>query len=146
MARKRRLDAAETSHGVRAMDPRELDALVAQAEAELRGGGAGVTCGPRVGGQPVALVEPASAEGSGGCDASDAADDRQLEVKIELGRARLRIEDALRLREGSVVTLEALAGDPVDIVVDGRVVARGEVVVMDGKFSVRVAEIAARGE
>lgn len=144
MARKSRLGAAEAGNGARAIDPLELDALVAQAEAELRGGGAGMPGGLRVASQPVALLEPASAEGASDRHASDAAKDVQLDVEIELGRARLRIEDALRLREGSVVTLVPLAGDPVDILVNGRVVGRGEVAVMDGKFCVRVAEVSRR--
>jgi len=67
----------------------------------------------------------------------------ELDLRIELGRAELLIEDVLKLREGSVVPLDKLAGDPVDILVNGRLVARGEVLVLNDKFCVRVAEILA---
>lgn len=67
--------------------------------------------------------------------------DLELDISIELGRAELLIEDVLKLREGSVVSLDKLAGDPVDIVANGRLVARGELLVVDGKFGVRLSEV-----
>jgi flagellar motor switch protein FliN/FliY len=67
--------------------------------------------------------------------------DVQLHVKIELGRTHMFIEDVLRLGEGSVVELDRLAGDPVDVYVNGRLVARGEVLVLNDNFCVRVSEI-----
>jgi flagellar motor switch protein FliN/FliY len=67
--------------------------------------------------------------------------DVDLNVRVELGRTRMYIEDVLRLREGSVVPLEKLAGDPVDIYVNGRLMARGEVLVLNDNFCVRVSEI-----
>jgi flagellar motor switch protein FliN/FliY len=67
--------------------------------------------------------------------------DVDLNVRVELGRTRMYIEDVLRLREGSVVPLEKLAGDPVDIFVNGRLMARGEVLVLNDNFCVRVSEI-----
>lgn len=67
--------------------------------------------------------------------------DVELELRIELGRAELLIEDVLKLRDGSVVPLDKLAGDPVDILVNGRLIARGEVLVLNDNFCVRVAEI-----
>ncbi len=71
----------------------------------------------------------------------DAIGDVELDVSIELGRAELLIEDVLKLKEGSIVPLDKLAGDPVDIVVNGKLVARGEVLVLNDNFCVRVAEI-----
>ncbi len=71
----------------------------------------------------------------------DAIRDVELDVCIELGRTELLIEEVLKLREGSIVPLDKLAGDPVDIVVNGRLVARGEVLVLNDNFCVRVAEI-----
>ena len=65
----------------------------------------------------------------------------ELDLRIELGRTELLIEEVLKLREGSVVPLDKLAGDPVDILVNGRLVARGEVLVLNDNFCVRVAEI-----
>jgi flagellar motor switch protein FliN/FliY len=69
--------------------------------------------------------------------------DVELNVKIELGRTHMVLEDVLRLRKGSVVTLDKLAGDPVDVYVNGRLVARGEVLVLNDNFCVRVAELIA---
>lgn len=70
--------------------------------------------------------------------------DVNLHVKIELGRTRMLVEDVLRLGEGSVVELDKLAGDPVDIFVNERHVARGEVLVLNDNFCVRVNEILAQ--
>jgi flagellar motor switch protein FliN len=69
--------------------------------------------------------------------------DVDLSVKIELGRARMLVEDVLRLGEGSVVELDKLAGDPVDVFVNERLVARGEVLVLNDNFCVRINEIVA---
>jgi flagellar motor switch protein FliN len=69
--------------------------------------------------------------------------DVELDVKIELGRSQMYLEDVLRLRKGSVVALDKLAGDPVDIYVNGRLIARGEVLVLNDNFCVRVAELIA---
>jgi flagellar motor switch protein FliN/FliY len=67
--------------------------------------------------------------------------DVTLDLKIELGRTRMNLDEILQLRRGSVVTLDKLAGDPVDIFVNGRMVARGEVLVLNDNFCVRVAEL-----
>ena len=69
--------------------------------------------------------------------------DVELNVKIELGRSRMLVEDVLKLGEGSVVELDKLAGDPVDVFVNERLVARGEVLVLNDNFCVRVNEIVA---
>jgi flagellar motor switch protein FliN len=67
--------------------------------------------------------------------------DVELNVKIELGRSRMLVEEVLQLNEGSVVELDKLAGDPVDVFVNDRLVARGEVLVLNDNFCVRVNEI-----
>ena len=71
----------------------------------------------------------------------DLLDDVELDVKIELGRTQMYIEDVLRLGEGSVVELDKLAGDPVDVYVNDRLVARGEVLVLNDNFCVRINDI-----
>jgi len=71
----------------------------------------------------------------------DLLDDVNLNVKIELGRTRMYLEDVLRLGEGSVVELDKLAGDPVDVYVNERHVARGEVLILNDNFCVRINEI-----
>ena len=68
---------------------------------------------------------------------------KQLDLKIELGRTQMHLEDVLRLRKGSVVPLDKLAGDPVDVYVNGRLIARGEVLVLNDNFCVRINEIVA---
>ncbi len=73
--------------------------------------------------------------------AIDLLGDVNLHVTIELGRTRMLVEDVLRLGEGAVVELDKLAGDPVDVHVNGRLVARGEVLVLNDAFCVRVNEI-----
>jgi len=67
--------------------------------------------------------------------------DVQLDLKIELGRTQMHLDDVLRLKHGAVVTLDKLAGDPVDIYANGRLIARGEVLVLNDNFCVRVAEL-----
>lgn len=67
--------------------------------------------------------------------------DVDLKVHIELGRTQMYIEDVLKLTEGSVVQLDNLAGDPVNIYVNDRLVARGEVLVLSDNFCVRISEI-----
>ncbi len=71
--------------------------------------------------------------------------DVNLNVKIELGRTRMFVEDVLRLSSGAVVELDKLAGDPVDVIVNGRIVARGEVLVLNDSFCVRISEILGTG-
>jgi flagellar motor switch protein FliN len=67
--------------------------------------------------------------------------DVELDVKIELGRVEMSVDSILRLSEGSVVELDKLAGDPVDVMVNDQLVARGEVLVVNDNFCVRVNEI-----
>lgn len=67
--------------------------------------------------------------------------DVNVNVKIELGRTRMLVEDVLKLSDGAVVELDKLAGDPVDIYVNERPIARGEVLVLNDNFCVRVNEI-----
>jgi flagellar motor switch protein FliN/FliY len=83
----------------------------------------------------------ASADGIQGIDLLRDVD---LDVKIELGRSRMLVDDVLRLGEGSVVELDKLAGDPVDVFVNNRLVARGEVLVLNDNFCVRINDIVTR--
>ncbi len=70
----------------------------------------------------------------------------QMNVTVELGRTQLTVAEVLALGSGSVIELERLAGEPVDILVNDRIIARGEVVVVDENFGVRVVEVLRRGE
>ena len=67
--------------------------------------------------------------------------DVTLQVTVEVGRARMTIQDILQLGQGSVVELEKLAGEPLDIYVNGKHVARGEAVIVNEKFGVRLTDI-----
>jgi flagellar motor switch protein FliN/FliY len=67
--------------------------------------------------------------------------DVPMQVTVELGRTRKLIRDILELTQGSVVELDKLAGEPVDVLVNGKLIAKGEVVVIDENFGVRVTEI-----
>ena len=69
--------------------------------------------------------------------------DVSLRVTVELGRTRMKLAQILELQHGSVVELDRLAGDPVDIFVNDRMVAHGEVVVVDDKFGVRITDMVA---
>lgn len=85
----------------------------------------------------------AAAAENGAADPVSLLNDVELNVSIELGRTEMLVEDVLKLGEGSVVELDKLAGDPVDVFVNDRLVARGEVLVLNDSFCVRVSEIVA---
>ena len=85
-------------------------------------------------------------EGDAGASAIELLGDVDLQVMIELGRTEMLVEDVLRLGSGSVVELDKLAGDPVDVYVNHRLVARGEVLVLNDNFCIRISEIVANLE
>lgn len=72
--------------------------------------------------------------------------DIPLEVSVELGRNKMLINDLLQLGQGSVIELNKLAGEPLEVLVNGRLVARGEVVVIHDKFGVRLTDIISANE
>ncbi|PMP64359.1 MAG: flagellar motor switch protein FliN [Caldimicrobium thiodismutans] len=67
--------------------------------------------------------------------------DIPLEISVEIGRTKMLIKDLLKLNQGSVIELEKFAGEPVEIYVNGKLMARGEVVVVNDRFGVRITEI-----
>lgn len=67
--------------------------------------------------------------------------DIPLKVSVELGRAQVVIKDLLQLGQGSVLELDKLAGEPLEVLVNGKLVARGEVVVVNEKFGIRLTDI-----
>ena len=72
--------------------------------------------------------------------------DIPLQVSVELGRTKLLVKDILQLNQGAVVELTKLAGEPLDIFVNSKLVARGEAVVVNEKFGVRLVDIVAPNE
>ena len=67
--------------------------------------------------------------------------DIPVKMTVELGRTRMTIKELLRLSQGSVVTLDGLAGEPLDILINGYLIAQGEVVVVSDKFGIRITDI-----
>ena len=67
--------------------------------------------------------------------------DVQLNIQVEVGRSQIRIEDLLELDQGSIVELQSAIGEPLDIRVNEKLVARGEIVVINDKFAVRITDI-----
>lgn len=94
--------------------------------------------------------EPFAADGGvrDGRGSESLADLRRLaavpvDLSVEIGRARMSVGETLELREGSVVTLDRMAGEPVDLLVNGTPIARGEVVVIDEQFGLRLTQVLA---
>jgi flagellar motor switch protein FliN/FliY len=88
-------------------------------------------------------VEPA-APSPGGTEL-DRLRDVPVELAVEIGRTRMTIGETLGLGPGSIVTLDRLAGEPVDLLVNGKPIARGEVVVIDEEFGLRITEVVIGG-
>lgn len=72
--------------------------------------------------------------------------DVPLEITVELGRTRMTIQELLSLGPGSVVELGKVAGEPLDILVNDRLIARGEAVVVNDKFGVRITDVVSPSE
>lgn len=72
--------------------------------------------------------------------------DVELDLRVELGRTEMTLEEVLRLRSGSVVALDKFVGDPVDIYINGSLIAHGEVLVMNDHFCIRVTKLVGGGD
>ncbi|HET8816810.1 MAG TPA: flagellar motor switch protein FliN [Pseudidiomarina sp.] len=72
--------------------------------------------------------------------------DIPVKLSVELGRTRITIKQLLELAQGSVVELDGLAGEPMDILINGYLIAQGEVVVLDDKYGIRITEIVTPSE
>jgi flagellar motor switch protein FliN len=88
-----------------------------------------------------APLEPSAGEAAPTADL-ERLYDVTVELTVEVGRTRMTLGQALALGPGSVITLDRLAGEPVDLLVNGKPIARGEVVVIDEEFGLRITEIA----
>jgi flagellar motor switch protein FliN/FliY len=85
-------------------------------------------------------LQPAGEAGGEGADLRR-LHDVPVELAVEIGRTRMTIGQTLELRPGSVVSLNRLAGEPVDLLINGKPIARGEVVVIDEEFGLRVTDV-----
>ena len=137
------LEAAATSSGPVALGSvTEVDAATALAKEP------GFVAFPMTaGGQVHAILAIAVSERtearSGSRAAYDLLLDVEMDVTAELGRTRMTVRSLLDLEPGAIVELDRMAGSPVDLLVNGRLIARGEVVVVDEEFALRVTEIVA---
>jgi flagellar motor switch protein FliN len=155
------LEAASRAFGPTVLDPGQLmepsvalSSLAAKPDAVivplLDGGQVGAVLG-------LALT-PWPAEGGGGGVARrggsdmgpmrgglDMLHDVEMEVSAELGRTRMSVRELLSLNPGAIVELDRAAGSPADLLVNGRLIARGEVVVIDENFGIRITEIVTPG-
>ncbi|WP_411705513.1 flagellar motor switch protein FliN [Edaphovirga cremea] len=80
-------------------------------------------------------------EGLGNLQDIDMILDIPVKLTVELGRTKMTIKELLRLSQGSVVSLDGLAGEPLDILINGYLIAQGEVVVVADKYGVRITDI-----
>jgi flagellar motor switch protein FliN/FliY len=80
------------------------------------------------------------------CEMCPTSVDIPVEVSVELGRTRLPIRSILQLAQGSVVELDGMAGEPLNVLVNGCLVAQGEVVVVNDKFGIRLTDIVTPSE
>jgi len=126
-------DAARLTEG--------MEELLDQAEANLAKADTPPVASSAGGVQPFQLDELGDLATSDESSPIEILSDVDLDLRIELGRTHMRLHDVLGLRSGSVVALDRLAGDPVDIFVNDRLVARGEVLVLNENFCVRVTEL-----
>jgi len=115
------------------LSPEDLDAVLKASGVDVESA--------EVAGEDLDVAEMAAAATAPGAGSIEMLKDVALDVRIELGRANLRLEDVLRLGAGSVLALDKPAGDAVDVLVNGQLVARGEVMVLDDTFCVRITEI-----
>ncbi|MGB3836054.1 flagellar motor switch protein FliN [Castellaniella sp.] len=87
------------------------------------------------------VFQPLVGQAADGDSDIDMIMDIPVQLSVELGRTRLTIKNILQLGQGSVVELDGLAGEPMDIYVNGYLIAQGEVVVVDEKYGIRVTDI-----
>lgn len=101
---------------------------------------------PEAGPPPEPAAEQPPAASPLGARSMDLLMDVPLQVTVELGRKRMRIADLLSLSKGSVMELAKVAGEPLDVRVNDQLIARGEAVVINDKFGVRLTDVVSTSE
>lgn len=91
--------------------------------------------------ESLATVDATTPAHGGDLGAFGLLSDVQVEVTLEIGRKRMKISDILRLQAGDTVELAKAAGDPIDILVNGKLLGRGEAVVCGDRYGVRITEL-----
>lgn len=119
------------------VDDAWAEALQEQADSEAGGSKA----------RAASFDELADEGGAGSNDVKlDVVLDIPVTISMEIGRTRISIRNLLQLNQGSVVELDRLAGEPMDVLVNGTLIARGEVVVVNEKFGIRLTDIISPAE
>ncbi len=129
----------ETSGG----EPAETEGGAGAAEAGVEGAAGGTDAGPAAAGAPRARRQGFGSESGANLELIL---DLPLEVTVRLGQTRILIRDLLQLDRNSVVELNQGADEPLDIVVNDQILARGEVVVIDERLGIRITDIIPRHE
>ena len=132
----------------------EQDAMAAEWEAALaqQTGGGSTSSINEVISTPAEQVSPASFTNFSSTGPSTAGNDINMildipvQLTVELGRTRIPIKHILQLAQGSVIELDALAGEPMDVLVNGYLIAQGEGVVVNDKFGIRLTDIVTPSE
>lgn len=133
-------DSADQSSTEAPLGTEDIEKLLDQASESLDQA-AGEGASPSAPAQPYSLGDLSPNPDPVECQPIDLLGEVEMDLRIELGRTQMRLEEVLQLRGGSVVALDKLAGDPVDVFVNGRLIARGEVLVMNDNFCIRVTEL-----
>ena len=130
-------DSAKDDSGVQTAD---IEKLLDQATESLQEA-AGETASAEAIPAPFDLNDLSPTEALSERQPIDLLGEVEMDLRIELGRTQMCLDEVLQLRGGSVVALDKLAGDPVDVFVNGRLIAKGEVLVMNDNFCIRVTEL-----
>jgi flagellar motor switch protein FliN/FliY len=118
----------------------------AAAMAEAKPADGGALAAPADSPAPFASFAAGSTPGGGAGNDINMILDIPVQLTVELGRTRIAIKHILQLAQGSVVELETLAGEPMDVLVNGYLIAQGEVVVVNDKFGIRLTDIVTPSE
>lgn len=113
----------------------------AGSQAQAADGGAQAGGGSQAGGGTAGAAAPKPGGASPQVQSLDFILDIPLKVTVELGRSKMAIRDVLQLAQGSVVELSKFAGEPLEVLVNEKLIARGEVVVVNEKFGIRLTDI-----
>lgn len=130
----------------------EQDAMAAQWEAALAQQKESASATDELMTTPTEQVAPASFTNFTPTTSNAAGNDINMildipvQLTVELGRTRIPIKHILQLAQGSVIELDALAGEPMDVLVNGYLIAQGEVVVVNDKFGIRLTDIVTPSE
>jgi flagellar motor switch protein FliN/FliY len=126
-------------------DSREDEWAAAMAEAE--GGGDDASDHDDVRAAPMEEFGPDSGStGEGGAPDMDVIMDIPVTISMEVGNTQIPIRNLLQLNQGSVIELDRLAGEPLDVLVNGTLIAHGEVVMVNEKFGIRLTDVISPGE